>query len=151
MAARAVADTNELLEMILAGLPMKEILCAKLVSRTWKELIETSTTLKIATFLAPSGTVSTPFNFEDDDAPYLQERLPLVSADRSAIINPVLVFQGDPGWAYEYRTLQGVGSIYEYHSFRFKFSDLARMDYRTFRDMYLSRPACTYMELEAYG
>ena len=64
MAAIIVAETNELIEQILQRLPVKDILLARGVSRHWKDIVETSLPLKIATFRAGPLVTSTYLQLE---------------------------------------------------------------------------------------
>jgi len=56
MASRKVFETYELLGTILLRLPMLNVLKAKVVSRQWKAVIEDSSPLKQALFLACGST-----------------------------------------------------------------------------------------------
>ena len=67
MAARQVAETNELVEFVLQELPMKEIFLARRVSRSWNALIECSLPLKRATFRRASDVMT----LDEDEAEIL--------------------------------------------------------------------------------
>lgn len=53
-----VLSTAELLEQILTGLEIHELLAAQLVSRHWQTVIDTSITLRQLMFLAPRKLAS---------------------------------------------------------------------------------------------
>lgn len=53
MACQKVLDTTELHELILHKLPMRDLLLAQRVSKTWRELIQRSNKLQRALFLKP--------------------------------------------------------------------------------------------------
>lgn len=57
MAVERVFDTIELLEMILLQLPLKDILIAKAVTKRWKQVIDTSLSLRKATYTVANGDV----------------------------------------------------------------------------------------------
>jgi hypothetical protein len=53
MAAHRVLAINELLELILLHLPLKDIIVARQVASSWKGLFDSSISIQKAAFLAP--------------------------------------------------------------------------------------------------
>ncbi|KAK5168662.1 uncharacterized protein LTR77_005971 [Saxophila tyrrhenica] len=69
-AGQRLSDTVELLEMILFGLPMKDLLFSQKVCKQWNEVIESSTKLQQALFFkAPPGD-QIGDQLEDSEGPF---------------------------------------------------------------------------------
>lgn len=147
MAAKAVAETAELLESILVHLSMEELLLAQAVSRTWKDLVETSPTLKLATFRPDAAA---PVDMQTgEDGKYVSSFFPTMLADGSVSLNPIFSFKSLEQALYQTWTTPPVkGRTLTGHRFFFTstaaFGNVTRS---VLRETYITLPPCTTMHL----
>ncbi|OMP82629.1 hypothetical protein BK809_0006939 [Diplodia seriata] len=148
-----VLQTTELLELILAALPIKDLLLAQRVCRRFASLIQTSTALQQALFFLPLPASST-------RAPATTPALPLRSYPSGALVtetwerNPLLA-SAFPPWFDR----QAPGSIYSppfYHPAAFETLPLnaARDAYlrpeASWRRMLVTQPPATALGVSRY-
>ena len=64
--AHRVFDTYELLEMVLQQLPMRDVLLAQRVSKTWKKVISQSQSLQRKLFFKPASIIAPDYDVEGE-------------------------------------------------------------------------------------
>ena len=152
MSARAVVDTAELLEAILLHLPMPEILLARAVSRSWKELVDTSPSLRFATFRPPDTEVLIPLTSRYGVHLSNVLAMPSGATPKHLRINPIFLLESTKHFGYAYWEEQSLVEVFVGHRCEIaNLNTLALVENSGLRDMFVTRPACPKASLQLYS